>query len=177
MSALIRLFWDICTFKRGPQDIPYSSALFALLLIINFVYNFSTLLIPDNKGATHSPGEIIAYLLVDAIVSIGIVLLILWTHHRFARSLQTLTALSAADLIIGIADLPFLILASTAGNQVNLIFVFYLGFMVLLIWQLAVYTHILRHALSGGVFQGGGYALLLFVLSLLVHSQMLPVVR
>ena len=52
---------------------------------------------------------------------------------------------------------------------------FYLGTMMIFIWELGIYSHIFRHALATSIFRAGGYALLLFVLSFVVYAQMLPV--
>lgn len=175
MSALIRLFWDICTFRRGPQDTPYSSALFGILLMINLAYGYVSFLIPDGKGGSPSATVILPFLLVHTVLTLGMVYLVLWMHGRAARSVQTITAMLGADMLIGFARLPFLFLAAQTGEQVNLLVMLYLGFMVTIGWELAVHTHIFRHALSTTIFRGGAYALLLFALSLVIHYQMLPV--
>ena len=175
MSALIRLFWGVCIFQRGPQDTPYSPFLFGALLVLNLGYGFALFLISDGSGVTLPASSVIPYLLADVASSMGAVYLILWIHGHTARSLQTITTLLGAELIIGIAQLPFKFLASTAGEQPNMLAMFYLGTMVIFMWELAVYTHIFRHALSTSIFRAGGYALLLFILSFVVYYQMLPV--
>jgi len=175
MSALIRLFWDICTFQRGPQDTPHSPFLFGVLLFIKLVFELATFFIPDGTGTILPLSNIIPYLLADAAISIGVIYLILWTHGHTGRALQTLTATLGVDIIIGFAQLPFKFLANAAGDQMNMLAMFYLGTMVIFIWELAVYSHIFRHALSTSIFRAGGYALLLFILSFVVYYQMLPV--
>jgi hypothetical protein len=175
MSALIRLFWDICTFQRGPQDTPYSPFLLGSLLLIKLVFEFATFFIPDGTGTTLPVSSVVPYLLVDAAVSIGMIFLILWTHGYVARSLQTITATLGVDIILGLAQLPFKFLANAAGNQSEMLVMFYLGTMVIFMWELGVYSHIFRHALATSIFKAGGYALLLFILSFVVYDQMLPV--
>jgi hypothetical protein len=177
MSALIRLFWDICTFQRGPQDTPYSPFLFGALLFINLALGFATFLVPDGKGVTTPVSSAISYLLVDAVSSMGLVYLALWLHGHTARSLQTITTLLGIGIVITVAQLPLNFLASNAGDQVNMQTMFYLGTMVIFIWQLALYTQIFRQALSTTIFRAGGYALLMYILSFVVYFQMLPVVR
>lgn len=175
MLALIRLFWDICTFQRGPQDTPHSSFLFGLLLVLDLVLGFLSLLIPDNKGLTHPLSQTIPYILVDELITMGFVMLTLWTRGYLSRAVKTITTMLAVDIILGLAHMPFGVLAATAGHQVNMLGLFYLGTMVILLWQLAVYSHIFRHALSVSIFRAGGYSLVLFILSLLIRAQMLPV--
>lgn len=177
MLALIRLFWDICTFRRGPQDVPYSPFIFTVLLIINLSLGLVSLFIPDNRGETHSLSQILPFLVVATLMTIFYVILVLWAHGHVARTLQTLTTMFATDTLLGIVQLPFSFLAAVAGKQMMLILIFYLGMMGLLMWQLAVYTHIFRQALSASVFRGGSYALILFVLSIMIQAMMLPVHR
>ncbi|MEJ2389925.1 MAG: hypothetical protein P8019_00810 [Gammaproteobacteria bacterium] len=175
MSALIRLFWDICIFQRGPQDVPYSPFLLAILLVIKLSFEFATFLIPDAKGGTLPLGTVIPYLLVDAGASILFVYFILWIHGRAVRGVQTITTTLGIDIIIGLAQLPLQYLASSAGNQPNMLGLFYLGTMAVFVWELAIYTHVIRHALSTSIFRAGGYALLLFILGFVVNYQMIPV--
>jgi hypothetical protein len=175
MSALIRLFWDICTFQRGPQDTPYSPFLFGSLLLVKLAFEFATFFIPDGNGTTIPASIVIPYLLVDAALSMGVVYLVLWIHGRATRSLQTITTTLGVDIILGFAQLPFKFLAGSAGDQTNMLVMFYLGTMVIFMWELGVYTNIFRQALSTSIFRAGGYALLLFILSFVIYDQMIPV--
>jgi hypothetical protein len=177
MSALIRLFWSICIFQRGPQDVPYSPFLFGGALLINILFGLFALMIPDYHGATQPLARVIFFLVVATLISVGFVIMVLWVHGHVSRSLQTLTTMLAADTITGLAQIPFSLLVSVAGNNGALVLLFYLGMMAALMWQLAVYTHIFRHALSVSVFRGGAYALVLFILSLMIQAQMLPVTK
>lgn len=175
MSALIRLFWNICIFRRGPQDVPHSPFLLGTLLVINIVFGFFALMIPDYNGLRHPLTQILSFLVVATLISMGFVIMVLWVHGHVSRTLQTLTAMQAADTIIGLAQLPFSLMVSFVGKNGSLVVLFYLGTMAALLWQLAVYTHIFRHALSCSIFRGGAYALVLFILSMMIQAQMLPV--
>lgn len=176
MSSLLRLFWDICTFRRGPQDTPYSPFLFGLLLVVYLAFGLGTYLLPDSRGVTHPLIQIIAYLLVDAIIWMSLVFLILRAYGFATRSLQTITSLLAVEIILNFVQLPFVLIVSGASSQTvgtSLINIF--GTMLILLWELAIYTHIFRNALSTSIFKAGGFALVLFVVSIVINFQMLPV--
>lgn len=175
MFALIRLFWDICTFQRGPQDTPYSQFLLGMMLVLEFALGALTLLIPNSKDMTHALSQIVAYVLADMLLTIGFVILVLWVHSKTMRVVQTITTLFATDILLGIIQLPFIFVAMAAGNQVNMLGMYYLGSIIILMWQLGVYSHIFRHALSISIFRGGGFALVLFFLGMYLHAVMLPV--
>jgi len=175
MSALIRLFWDICIFRRGPQDVPYSQFLFGSLLFIKLTFELATFFIPDGMGSTLPATTVIPYIVVDALASIAAIYAILWLHGHRDRAIQTLTTTLGVDIIIGMAQLPFKFLASSAGTQINMLAMFYLGTMVIFVWELSVYSHVFRQALSTSIFRAGGYALLLFIMSFVIYYQMIPV--
>ena len=176
MSALLRLFWDICIFRRGPQDMPYSRFLFGGLLLAYLIFGLFIYLLPDSKGFSHPLNQIMLYLFVDTAAWMGVLYLILRSHGYAARALQTLTTLLAIEIVLNLAHLPFILLVSGTGSQTvmsTLLNVF--GTMLILLWELALYTHILRNALATSIFKAGGFALMLFVLSIVINLQMLPV--
>lgn len=175
MSALIRLFWNICLFRRGPQDTPYSPTLFGILLILNLAFDFVALLVPDTKGETLPLSLVIPFLLAQFLMLLTVVNLVLWMHGHSARVLQTLTTMFGVEIILDLALVPLQVLAMFLGEQSALVAFFYLGLMAFFIWSLAIHTHIFRHALSTSIFTAGSYALMLFILSLVIRFQMLPV--
>jgi len=175
MSALIRLFWDICIFKRGPQDVPYSQFLLGIMMALEFLLGFLAMLIPDNQGATRPLSQIIPFLLADILLTIGFTSLVLWLHGKVVRIRQTITTLFGVDILLGFIHLPFIFVAMAAGKQVEMLGMYYLGTMIVLMWQLGVYSSVFRHALSISIFRGGGFALVLFFLSLYLRALMLPV--
>lgn len=175
MSALIRLFLGICTFKRGPQDVPYSPFLLGFILVVKLLFEFATSLIPDSKGATLPVGTVVSLLFVDTGFIILFVYIVLWLNGRTARSVQTITTMLGVDLIVDLAKLPLQYLASSAGNQPSMLGLFYIGSMAVFVWELMIFSHVFRHALSTTIFRAGGYALLLFVLGLVISLQLIPV--
>ncbi|MBI1422489.1 MAG: hypothetical protein GC149_03410 [Gammaproteobacteria bacterium] len=175
MLALIRLFWDICTFRRGPQDVPHSFFLLGSLLLVKLAIELVIFYIPNGTGATLSLSAVVPYMLADAAIAMGVVYLIVWLNGYAARGLQTVTATVGVDIVLTIAQLPFKYLVSSAGNQADKVAIFYFGTMLIFLWELGIYSHVFRHALSTSIFKAGGYALLCFILSFVIYYQMLPV--
>jgi len=175
MYALVKLFWDICLFRRGPQDTPPLPNLLALLVILNLVFAFILLQIPNSKGLAPESGQIIRFLLLHTIVIFALVYVILWASRFRSRFLQTMIAMLGADLVVSLAQLPLHILASYITDQVSLAMVVFIGFMFTIGWGLAIHTHIFRHALSCSIFRGGAFAILVFIASMYVQLQVLRV--
>lgn len=173
MYALIKLFWDICLFRRGPQDTPPLPILLVLLVLLNLVYAFILFRIPDSQGFVHEGGRILLFLLVHTVVMFALVYLILWLNRFRSRYMQTLIAIYGADLIVGLPQLPLIMLGSHITDQISLAMVVFIGFMFVIGWGLAVHTHIFRHALSCSVFRGGAWAILVFFVTMYVHFYFL----
>lgn len=175
MLSLLRLFWEICKFKRGPQDVPYSSFLFGALLTIDLILGMLILLIPDYKGHTLPLSIILPYILADAGVTISFVFLVLWGHGHTRRLMQTLCSMLGIDILFGAVHAPISMLAVSAGDQSGILGFFYMATILMLMWQLIINSNIFRHAVSASIFLGGTYAVVLFFLSLYLRSLMLPV--
>ena len=175
MYALIKLFWDICLFRRGPQDTPPLPILLALLVLLNLVYAFILLRIPNGDGDAPDGGHILRFLFSHTIVMFALVYVILWLGRFRVRYLQTMIAMFGADLIVGLPQLPLTILAAYITDQISLAMLVFIGFMATIGWGLAVHTHIFRHALSCSVFRGGAWAILVFFISMYVQYEFLRV--
>lgn len=144
MTQLLRLFFDICLFRRGPQDVPASvwllRAVLALYLVLGIV-----LLTLDGGPVWRS----VAKALIDLALLGGITWGALSWRRYQARFAQTMTALLGTGVILSVIALPvvrWLYLSTTAGGPDPLAAMIWFA---LLLWSLAVMGHVMRHALQG----------------------------
>jgi hypothetical protein len=151
------LCFDICLLKKAPQDLPYSTNLLKILVIINIVVNF----LLSNIGI----GRFDA--LMKVIVGVLLMVVFSWISLFFVKKLgrfcQTTSALLGTDTIISFFSLPAI--ATIAINQAGLLA--FLLMIVLIIWYWIVTGHIMRNALE----QSFGFSLGLAFLYLLVSYQ------
>lgn len=140
MMVLWRLFLDIVLFKKGPQDVPDSSVLFALVLLADVV--ISTVV-----GALEGDvsGALVQAFVASVLLLAFVALILLLTSHR-ERFQKTATAVLGCDALMTLAALPVSLLSGVLSGLGLLI-------MGILFWNLLVFAHILKHAL------GIGYAL------------------
>jgi len=140
MMVLWRLFLDIVLFKKGPQDVPDSSVLFALVLLADVV--ISTVV-----GALEGDvsGALVQAFVASVLLLAFVALILLLTSHR-ERFQKTATAVLGCDALMTLAALPVSLLSDVLSGLGLLI-------MGILFWNLLVFAHILKHAL------GIGYAL------------------
>jgi hypothetical protein len=131
LLKLLRIFVDICMLRAKPEDVPSSATLLSYTLAIYTLTSLAlaTSSLPLNKALLYA----VTNTLVLAMLTHTLLLL-----RRFpARLTQTLMALAGTGTLFGMAGLPFVYLAELAPVLFSL-----------LIWNVAVTAHILRHALS-----------------------------
>ena len=141
MAELFKRFINICLLSGGPQDLPCSTVLFRLLLVLYLlsgVAGWSTEL--DVSRALLAA-------IIDTVILMVYVYGTLWGYAKLARFIQTATALLAVGLLFQLLELPPLFYlvdaAPSAPPQEAAILL-----LVLYGWSLAIYAHILRQALE-----------------------------
>lgn len=163
MLALIRPFVSLCLLRLRPQDLPASSLLLALAAL---AYTACTAIA---HSALLSPLDAAIGGVADALLLCGLTLSLLCLHRRWARAVQTLTALAGTGTVTTLVAIPFLswrVSVMRAGDPAGVELAF---IAMIVIWNLAIIAHILRHALSTS-FPG---AVVIAIVMYLVSSQVL----
>jgi hypothetical protein len=138
MFEIIKLLFDICLFKKGPQDVPFSLWLLGAMIIFDVVVSFL-------MASLHA--DWVAALL-QAIESVVLVVGFSWLMLNLAqkreRSNQTTSAFLGTDALISFIALPGMA-SMMVGSVAELAF---MVIIALMIWHLAVTGHIIRNALG-----------------------------
>ncbi len=141
MREILTLFWQICQFKKGPQDVAESKQLYYFsvgcylvfsLLITKMSMNWLMAIINSVMG----------FMLL-----LGFVWAVLNFNGKLDRFYPTATALYAVDALITACSLP-VFAAVVLKLQPGVAFLF---LVLLLIWNWAVMANILRLALSSSI--------------------------
>lgn len=145
---LIKLFLDICFFKKGPQDTPASNMLLVLAVFAYLIVGVVLLGLEGNRG------EALVEAIVEGLMLFGFVYMALYLGKKLPRLQQTATALYACDALVSAAAVPLLawLLVTPEAKPV------YILLALVTLWHLAVVGHILRHALAIPFFFGVGLA-------------------
>ncbi|HVF34489.1 MAG TPA: hypothetical protein VND91_04140 [Candidatus Saccharimonadia bacterium] len=168
MKALLDLLRDLMLFKRGPQDLPYSPAILAAACVFAFVVDTAVarqFQLADNVAAR------IAFSLA---ATLALPWLALKLADREARFAQTATALVATGAVFTLLMLPVLIGVGkmpedpkqVTGTQALLALVSF----AIVVWQLGVRGHILRHALDVPLRRGVLIAVVFYAVELVVAA-------
>jgi hypothetical protein len=153
MYNILLALYNICLFKKGPQDIEYSTSNLKLLAIINVTISLLTLyMLTDLFKA-----------LLQALLSLTLLVFFSWMslylHHKMARFNQTTSSLVGTDAIIGFIGIPMTATMLT-GQSGLLVFLLMIGLMV---WHWAIIGHIMRNALEQNIVFSYGLALLYLI--------------
>jgi hypothetical protein len=136
LKALISAAVDLCLLKTGPQHIPASSTLFALLVLFNLMIGIS-LAMAAQFG--------FALALLQTIFELLLLLLTLYVAlkltHKLIRFNQTGTALLLSGLLLNLLALPLVTWNQRTDSAESGLLV-----LILFFWSIVVTAHIIRHA-------------------------------
>ncbi len=153
MYEVIKLYWDICIFKKGPQDVPYTSFIFWLSIAMYAVVGLLVFHLSDNWL------NAVLQVAVEILLVTGFCGAMLILSNKAERFYQTASALLGTDTVISFLALPALSVMIT-GRMSN--FPYYvIGGLV--IWHWLVTGHIFSKALSKSFVFGLTLAMLFFL--------------
>jgi hypothetical protein len=181
MPPVVEIFRDLVLLRRGPQDLPYSTQLLAVLAVACIVAQAVARTIPTPVGLGESfLSAIIETLLILATLRVG-----LRARDVGNRFVQSASGLLGCNLIFTLINLPVALafgkIPLEAGRivpeQVTPTQMLLSPLILALgIWQLAATANVLRHSLNlsfaGGIAVIFGWiALLSLLLSLIAGPQ------
>ncbi len=170
MKPLFTLFWQLCRFQRGPQDVPHSPPLLAFLVILLLLLSGAMVLVFEPTYMTEKlMGSAAALAAWFALVFL--LLKFKGLGNRFA---QTMTACIGTDLVINVLSLPFqaAIVNLPAESGVGAVGRF--GLLALMIWDILVKGHIYAYSMNMGRLQGNFLAICMWLAILLISFRFLP---
>lgn len=160
MNALLILIINIMRLRAAPQDLPCSRFLMMLCLGSYLLAGLAISLLDQTFGlALLSAG-------IDTVLFIGLAVLALWIRGYKGRTLQTVTAFTATGTLFELIGWPLVVyLQQTSADDPSSLS---LLLLVLIVWNIVVIGHILRHAVDVPMWIGTGVALLYIYTSIRV---------
>ena len=152
MTPLLKLYFDICRFRKGPQDVPASAFLLGLTITAYatvglLLFSIETDLLSAIFQVLIEGGMLLGFLYVTLV-----------------------SAQLGTDALISSMAIPLLALTAGArGPQSAYIFL-----LMLMLWHVSVVANILRHALSKSYGFGLGLAIAYFVGTYQIMSALAP---
>ncbi len=162
MLLLIRAWFDICLLRRGPQDLPASGFLLGVSLCC---YGLVSVLV-SSQSYTFSMA------LLLTVVDLGLLVVFAWSllylQRKAARLNQTLSALAGTGSLMGLIALPLLLTIGPDATSEPVPASLQSLWLLLILWNLFIMAHIIRHALSSSFAIGFGISLLYALLNMQV---------
>lgn len=170
VKPLFVLFWQLCRFQKGPQDVPYSQALLVVLLLAEVSLGLATILF---LGGDYFPQQALGM-----IVAISAWIAMVWGILNFKglrpRFVQAVTACLGTDLLMSFIILPLQVFIVTqpsadgVGNLVRLAMLFFL------IWDILIKARIYSVSMELGRLQGNLLSISIWILVLLLSNSFIP---
>ena len=164
MFDIIKLLFEICLFKKGPQDLPYSLWLLRLLLVVYIGIRILMLSIHFDWL------NVLLQIIVDVILVAGFFWIILYLAGKLGRFYQALSAVLGTDAMISFFALPGMATIETGHGGLWV----FLVVLVLVGWHWAVTGHIIRNALDKSLSFSLGVAFLYLIGSYQVMALLFP---
>ena len=168
MLQLIRAWFEICLLRRTPQELPASGYLLGVSLCC---YGLVSVLVSSQSYAFNRA-------LLLAGVDLGLLFVFVWSllylQNRTARINQTLSALAGSGSLMGLIALPLMLAVGPDAVTEPVPPLLVSLWLLLLLWNLFVMAHIIRHALSSSFAIGFGISLLYALLSMQVITTLFP---
>ncbi len=170
LLAILKAWFSVCTFHLGPRDMP-AAGVFFLFSIALYALASTVLLLPYET----LPVAVLSGV-VDTAMLLALTWILLTAHGLRARFLQTGAALAGTGFLFSLFALPLFLLRAWTGDDSPLVLLVSLLLLALIIWNIAVMAHILRHAVAAsftvGILLAIGYVwLITVVLSTITSAE------
>jgi len=140
MTELLKRFLNICLLSQGPQDLPHSSLLLRILMVVYFLTGSFSML------SSTSFEEAVLIMMLDLIVLVLFSWFCLQAFKKQARFVQATTALTGVGSIFQLLSWPLLIQMESVKQSGEVSVEVTLLLLIIISWNLAVFAHIFRHA-------------------------------
>lgn len=166
MWPLTAAFFDIALHRSGPDRLPSTPFLIALLVIVDLPVNLLRLSVADSVTATDYVS-----VFVDTAVFFTFVYGVLYFFGRSRRFRQTASALLGTDILINAIGLP---VAAAAGAPTGSVLDWIVSFatLALLLWWIDVSGYIISKAVEQPYVVGIMFVIFYVVAALSLQSSL-----
>jgi len=171
VNALLSYFVRLCLLRSTPQQLPASPTLFWLTLIANLMAG--VLLV---AGARADVFVALLEGLADSLMMLLLLWLALRWQSRRGRFLQSATAFLGASTLLALVAIPLLAFTGPQGGGQPVAELAGMLLLALIIWNMVVFGHILRHSFDISLSLGVGLAVSYTLVSYQVMSLLFPTV-
>ena len=170
MKAIFSLFWQVLTFKRGPEDVVYSTKLLTLVVLANFLISA----FGQSLGKLQQLNIAIVLPLLAIVIEIVVISALLQFKGLTNRFVQAATAIFGCDTLLTVATIPLLIISLGLSKGSPLLGLFGLMEVIILGWGFGLRAFIYHRTLNIGLLQANMLALAVFLLTTMITIKVFP---
>ena len=177
MIKIINFFWQICIFKKGPEQVPTAPVFAGVVIAASLLVSVgATFFEPALEGNLI---KAIFVILVSTAVQLSIFTILLLYKNVFPRIKETVLALLGADTLLSLIGIVILVVLEILNGNLEsgglAIQVSRFALTALVVWSLAVTGFILHRTTNTGLFLGNAIALgSLITAQIVVIEMFLP---
>ena len=145
MLAYLKLFWDICLWRRDPSAVPAATSLCVLLAVL---YWFSS---AAQAWVVYGAGHLIAQASLDLALTLAFFAVVVAAARRLHRYRQTIAALLGTGVLLSPLMLVLLVLREPLKSPYPVALLVWAVTMATIVWSLFIVGHIMRAALDTGL--------------------------
>lgn len=157
MRLIFKAFIDIFLLRKGPEDVPKSSLLLAMVMGLSIVVHFLFYATVESEY-----GADLFLEFATELVKIGSYIIVLLLFGLMSRIMQTMTAIIACNAILGLFLVAILMVSQPFMNkELDVVFAWLVTF-----WLILVEGHIISRAIELHKITGIAIAVVIFILQL-----------
>ncbi len=165
MLVLLQFFIDLARLRRGPQDLPYSSALLGLLATLSVI--IGTI---NGRELFGGAAPALGANLVDLVLSLGLLWVLLKTQGKVARWQQSASAFLGLGVLAGL----IMLFVRAPAEAFGVVQFAILIDLVVAVWLHVALGNVLRHALEVPLLAGVLIVLAYTVFAFNLIAQVFP---
>ncbi len=170
LKVLFGLFWQLCLFRRGPQDVPYSPVLLVMLVGALIGLGCGLILWLDQGYLQQNVMGSLAALTAWFVIVYAILAL----KQSTSRMVQTMTACLGTDLIVSLVSVPLRVPLAYLEPEHLLSSLLRVALLVVMIWDILIKSRIYEAAMGLGRLQANLLSVTIWLCVFLVNISFLP---
>lgn len=168
MQALLKAFWDLALWRRGPADLPDSTTL--VVLAAAAYAAFSAI----QSWMIYGTDRLLARTGADLGLTLLLVWLLLSLTQRRHRFRQTVSAVLGVGALLSPLIILLLALRGPADASHAVALLVWAGSVAVILWFTFILGHIIRSALDTGLATGVAVAITYVVTSAAALTRLFP---
>lgn len=169
MNAILKLYWQICRFRSGPEDVPPVITLTFLTLLAYGLLNFIVRVGFGDLSVAYSAVSLLVITLFWTAMVYGV----LQFKKLTPRFQQTFTAILGTDVVLSLISMPLAIVAGKFAVDSPVVALASAFWLLVFIWDVLVKGFIFHRAFNVSPLLGNLFSLMISMLIMMIDQSLL----